>query len=161
MSCCSSDPPPKSARDQEDEDRYNREYLAENKDSLKNGPIAKRSITDCFCCLLFIAAIVGFCGASAYGWSNGDPSKLTIGWDSDGNGCGWSDATKDYPYLYWPESPLESMKDAIEAFDLDGVIELLNKGVCVKECPDAVVGTTVDCKLTTDILADSTFNGCI
>jgi hypothetical protein len=104
---------------------------------------------------------VGFCGASAYGWSNGDPSKLTIGWDSDKNGCGWSDATKDYPYLYWPASPVEGLKPAIEAFDFDKIIELLNYGVCVKECPDAVVGSIVDCKITGAMAAEAIFNGCI
>jgi len=70
-----------------------------------NGPISQRSITDCICCLVFIVAIFGFVGASMYGWVKGDPRKLLIGWDSDGNGCGFSGVTKDYPALYWAEPP--------------------------------------------------------
>ena len=54
-------------------------------------------------------AIVGFCGASAYGWFNGDPKKLLIGWDSDERGCGYTDLVKDYPHLYWSKPP--SFKD--------------------------------------------------
>ena len=45
-------------------------------------------------------------GACAiFGWARGNPDNLIIGWDNDGNGCGYSAATIDYPYLYWPEMP--------------------------------------------------------
>ena len=47
--------------------------MEKEKDKYKNGPISKRNITDCICCILFIVAIVGFCAASVYGWANGDP----------------------------------------------------------------------------------------
>ena len=59
--------PPMTPKDKEQMEKYDKEF-AEKKDSFKNGPISKRSCTDCICCLLFLAAIVGFCGASAYGW---------------------------------------------------------------------------------------------
>ena len=59
-------------------------------------------------------AIVGFCAASAYGWFNGDPAKLLIGWDSDLNGCGYNETTKDYPFLYWPEPPSLDLKADLE-----------------------------------------------
>ena len=85
-------------------EKFNAELEA-NKSKLNNGPISKRSITDCLCCLVFIAGIVAFVAASAYGWFNGDPKKLLIAWDSDGNGCGFSSATKDYEKLYWAEPP--------------------------------------------------------
>lgn len=135
--------------------------MAKDGASFKNGPVGKRSITDCCCCLIFIAAIVGFCGASVYGWSNGDPKKLTIGWDSDKNGCGWSDKTKDYPYLYWPKSPANTLFEAIKDLDYDKAIELLNEGVCVKECPKADPKTTVDCSPTAAISKDTSFVGCV
>jgi len=48
-------------------DQFSKE-LETKKDSYKNGPISKRSCTDCICCLVFIAAIIAFVGASAYGW---------------------------------------------------------------------------------------------
>ena len=59
--------PPMTPKDREQMEEYDKEF-AEKKDSFKNGPISKRSCTDCICCLLFLAAIVGFCGASYYGW---------------------------------------------------------------------------------------------
>lgn len=85
-------------------EQFNKE-LEENRESYKNGPISSRSITDCICCLVFIAAIVGFVGASFYGWTNGNPRQLFIGWDSDRNGCGFTEGFEDYQYLYWPEPP--------------------------------------------------------
>lgn len=45
------------------------------------------------------------CVASVFGWSNGDPKLLLLGWDSQQRGCGYSEATVDYKYLYFPESP--------------------------------------------------------
>ena len=155
--CGGGDPPPKTERDRADEAKFN-DTLKENKEAWKKGPgTLPRSLTDVCCCLIFIAAIVGFCGASAYGWSNGDPSKLLIGWDSDQNGCGYSDKTTDYEYLYWPESPGAKLVEAIKNFDVNGAIELLNKGVCVKECPTAAKDSKVDCYITTDISADPQF----
>ena len=67
MGLCGGDPPPKTPGDDADEKKFD-EYLDENKSSFKNGPIANRSYTDWPCCFLFLAAIVGFCAASAYGW---------------------------------------------------------------------------------------------
>ena len=115
-------------------EQFNKELEA-SKDDFKNGPIGKRSCTDMLCCLIFIIAIVAFCGASSYGYDNGDPSKLLLGWDSDGNACGYSSATKDYEYLYWPEPPSADLQAAIVSLDLSVAIEILRIGVCVKECP--------------------------
>ena len=89
------------------------EELEKDRDSFKNGPIANRSCTDWCCCIIFLCAIVAYFGACAYGWKNGDPAKLLIGWDSDGRGCGFTEEVKDYPYLYWPKNPAGSLFDAI------------------------------------------------
>lgn len=113
---------------------YN-EKLNADRDKFKNGPIAQRSVSDWCCCLIFLVAIVGYIGASAYGWKYGEPRKLLIGWDSDGNGCGYSTKTLDYPYLYWPKNPGVELFDAIKSLDIDGAIGLLKFGTCVKECP--------------------------
>jgi len=65
-------------------------------------------------------------------------------WDSDGNGCGYSDATKDYKYLYWPRPPSgNDIKNAIENLDLTAALGLLKEGTCVKECPSADKNTPV------------------
>lgn len=55
-----------------------------------------RNCTDVICCLLFVIFMGGFVVGSAYGWMNGDPMKLTIGWDSDRNGCGLTEGYEDY-----------------------------------------------------------------
>jgi hypothetical protein len=69
--------------------------------------------------------------AAAYGWRRGDPRILLIGWDSDSNGCGYSNTTKDYPYLYWPQSPSTDMVAQINAGNFSDVISILSNGVCV------------------------------
>ena len=56
-----------------------------DKDSLKNGPVMKRSCTDIFCCLVFLMFIVGLIGVSIYGFMNGNPNLLLTAWDYDGN----------------------------------------------------------------------------
>jgi hypothetical protein len=129
-------------------EEYNKQ-LEENRSKFENGPISTRSVTDKCCCLIFLVAIVGFVGASYYGWSNGDPRQLLIGWDSNQNGCGFSDATIDYPFLYWPEPPSSKLKQAVEDLDIDAALELLNNGVCVKTCPTADQALPVECKVTT------------
>ena len=129
-------------------EEYNKE-LEIKRDSLKNGPIANRSVTDCFCCLVFLVAVIGFIAVSAYGWHKGDPAKLLIGWDSDRNGCGYTAGFEDYPYLYWPSNPASDLKEAIESLDVDKAISLLNKGTCVKECPTSKKSEPVNCKPTT------------
>jgi len=88
------------------------------------------------------------CFASAiYGWSKGDPNILLLGWDSDQNGCGYSDSTIDYPYLYWPKSPDKSLVSDVEKGDTDEIFKLLEFGVCVKECP-ATDEDKIECKPT-------------
>ena len=53
------------------------------KDKLQNGPVMDRSCTDIICCFLFLAFLVGMAGAGAYGYINGDPALLLVGWDYD------------------------------------------------------------------------------
>jgi hypothetical protein len=40
---------------------------------LANGPVMKRSCTDCICCLVFIAFLAGMVATAAYGYSKGNP----------------------------------------------------------------------------------------
>ena len=109
--------------------------MKENSKKLENGPISDRSCTDIICCLLFVVFLVGFGGATGYGLKFGNPYKLTAGWDSDGNGCGVSNATIDYPYLYWPNAPTTEIIDQLKKADIVAISEILKNGVCVKECP--------------------------
>lgn len=122
-------------------------------EKLKEGPIQARRCTDCWFSLVFIAFCVGIFAASIYGWVYGDPEKLLIGWDSDANGCGFSEATKDYPFLYWPEMPDEALVGQIEAGNYSEALNLLNYGVCVKKCPGST-DDPVKCK-STSYMSDS------
>jgi len=133
-----------SEKDGQDMEKYNKELEA-SKDNFKNGPIGKRSITDCLCCLIFIVAIVGFGAASSYGYENGDPRILLLGWDSDRNGCGYSSATEDYPYLYWGEAPSVDLKPAILSGNFMAAFKMLEFGVCVKKCPSADIREPIEC----------------
>lgn len=45
-------------------------------------------------------------GVSAgYGFWFGNPNNIMIGWDAMGNGCGYTNVTKNYPMLYFPTMP--------------------------------------------------------
>lgn len=105
---------------------------------------------------------MGFAGVSSYGWENGDPKLLFIGWDSDGNGCGYSESTKEYEYLYWPEPPSPDLKEAVLTLDISKAVAMLNYGTCVKECPKADSNTIVDCKITSHIARNTptNYSGC-
>lgn len=123
-----------------------------NKEQLDSGPVATRgkdkccSFTDPLFAPIFIAAMVAMVLCAVFGWYKGNPDMLLIGWDSDQNGCGYSDATADYPFLYWPQMPDPALISEIEAGNYDNIIKLLEYGACVKECP-AMEGT-VSCKET-------------
>ena len=106
-------------------------------------------------------AIVGFCAASAYGWFNGDPRKLLIGWDSDGNGCGYSDKTKDYGHLYWAQPPnVDDLMSAVKDFNVDEAMGILSTGTCVKECPSTT--SQIECVETSAMTkVGSGFDGCV
>ena len=83
-------------------------------------------------------------------------------WDSDGNGCGYSEVTKDYTYLYWPRPPSGSdIKNAIENLDYTAALGLLKEGTCVKECPSANKNTAVQCYRTRAMASDSAYDGCV
>jgi hypothetical protein len=62
---------------------------------------------------------------------------MLIGWDADANGCGYSTATKDYPFIYWPSPPNTQMLSQLKQTppNLEAFNKLLNQAVCVKECP--------------------------
>jgi len=40
-----------------------------------------------------------------YGMMYGKPTQITIGWDQDGRGCGYSPGVENYPYLYFAKAP--------------------------------------------------------
>ncbi|CAH3194259.1 unnamed protein product, partial [Porites evermanni] len=52
------------------------------------GPIADRSCTDIPCCILFLAYIVGMIIVGIIAFQEGDPDRLLLPTDSNGNTCG-------------------------------------------------------------------------
>jgi hypothetical protein len=82
-------------------------------DDLENGPIKNRSCTDMAMGFFFILFLIGMFACSVYGWTLGNPKLLLIGWDSDHRGCGLSNETLNYPFLYWPQLPDNSTITAI------------------------------------------------
>jgi choline transporter-like protein 2/4/5 len=124
-----------SKQDEADAELYLKE-LDDKKGELEHGPVMNRSCSDIICCLLFFVFVLGYVAASGYGWLYGDPSKLLISWDSDQRGCGLEgQPTADYPFLYWPEAPSDTIITEVKDGNFDKVTELLNSGVCVKTCP--------------------------
>lgn len=87
---------------------------------VENGPLteANRECRDIFCCLLFLGCIGGMIYLTAYGYSNGNPSKAFRGVDSNGIICGSDGAALNYPYLY-----------------LTNPINDISKRICVDTCP--------------------------
>jgi hypothetical protein len=61
--------------------------------------------------------------AFIYGLSEGNPVKLTVLFDYDGNGCGYNTGFKDHDYIYWPVISFTSFSD------------IAAKTVCVNRCP--------------------------
>ena len=78
---------------------------------LEDGYIKIRKCNDWWFMPIFLAALLASLACAVYGWYMGDPRQLLIGWDSDGNGCGYSEATESYPYLYWPQAPDTAVVD--------------------------------------------------
>lgn len=128
-------------------------------DELQNGPTANRHITDVLFMIIFILFCCGMGACMAYGWARGKPQQLVIGWDKDGNGCGYTNVTQDYPYLYWPELPDKVIVDQIQSGNYTQALQLLNFGTCVKKCP---VETTdpVECYKTSNMNMNSKYANC-
>jgi len=89
-----------------------------------------------------MAFLVGMVGVSGYGILNGDPNLLLTTWDYDGNGCGYNETTKDYPYLYFPALDTSGAQSAVSSAQSGnaggvstGIMETLKYSTCVKECP--------------------------
>lgn len=90
--------------------------------------------------------------AVGYGVYFGNPKLLLIGWDADGNGCGYSADTIDYPYLIWTQRPsLSSVGSGAlsgaTSLSLASMTDILSSGVCVKTCP-LLPTDPIDCSIT-------------
>ena len=126
-------------------------------DQLQNGPVMDRGCTDILCCLVFVAFLVGMVGAGGYGLRYGEPQLLMTAWDADGNGCGYTNRTMEYPYLYFPTI---DFKAAQAATGLSSAREVLKFSVCVKKCPDGEKESTVDCYKPAFMIGSAYYSNC-
>tara|TARA_B110000285_G_C15108587_1_gene609598 strand:- start:1271 stop:1930 length:660 start_codon:yes stop_codon:yes gene_type:complete len=88
--------------------------------------------------------LVFLVAAGGYGLIHGKPELLLTPWDYDGLGCGYSAATVDYPYLYFPSVDVGAVQSAASNPSSASVSDILKYGVCVKTCP--LRTGDVDCK---------------
>lgn len=86
--------------------------------------------------------------SAIYGWIWGNPAKLFVLFDAEGNACGIDDFTgendatitgyPDHPYIYWPVIDYTSA-----GFNF---ADLIDKTVCMSECPTASDDPNTFCK---------------
>lgn len=92
------------------------------------GPLSKRSCTDVFCLIIFVAFLVSWGFIGHYAVKNGDLDRLLVPTDSEGRKCGVDNEVVNKKYLLF--------------FDLlkciDPKVPLLGCStpqICVSECP--------------------------
>ena len=95
----------------------------------------KRKCTDVLFCIFFFLFMGGMVAIFVFSFKFGRPMMNVQSWDNHRMGCGLNETTSEYPALYWPEMPGQSALDSIKVGNFSGVMSVLNRGVCVKECP--------------------------
>lgn len=70
--------------------------------------------------------------ASGYGFLHGDPNLLLTTWDANGNGCGYDEKTKDYPYLYFPTLDYKAVSKMTTPPSVASITAILKFTTCVK-----------------------------
>ena len=96
-----------------------------------------RKCTDAFMCIIFAVFFCGMFATAAYGYAKGDPTKLIMPFDSDGNNCGGANTkSQDYKYLFWPDLADSVVGAASNVSSITITADMLGNTVCVKSCPD-------------------------
>jgi hypothetical protein len=80
---------------------------------------------------------------------------LITPFDSNGNGCGLNETTKEYPLLYFPSIDFKAAQQASPS--VKSVADILKYATCVKKCPSADVSTPVECKPPTFMTSQSNY----
>lgn len=92
--------------------------------------MAEPSCTDVPCLVIFLGFLVGMGYCVYYGLQNGDPRRLTHGFDYAGRLCGVDEDVADRPLVFWCGDNTALV---------DGFPTALNfkDPICEKECPDS------------------------
>ncbi|XP_069032951.1 choline transporter-like protein 4 [Embiotoca jacksoni] len=102
-------------------------------DSTFKGPIDNRGCTDIFCCVLFLAVILGYIVVGLLAWLYGDPRHVLYPRNSTGWFCG-TEANKGRPHLFYFDIVKCSTSVNVMAASLNG-FQCPTTQVCVKQCP--------------------------
>ncbi|XP_078343267.1 choline transporter-like protein 4 isoform X2 [Oculina patagonica] len=112
--------------------------MAEQEDGKKRkvefkGPVEDRSCTDIPCCILFLAYIVGMIVVGIIAFKEGDPDRLLLPSDSQGNTCGKGDYADKKYLLFFDISTCATKGGDLTKFVT--VPSCPTPQVCISECP--------------------------
>ncbi|XP_069054360.1 choline transporter-like protein 4 [Lepisosteus oculatus] len=99
-----------------------------------NGPIRNRGCTDIICCVLFLAAIVGYMIVGILAWLYGDPRQVLYPRNSTGSFCGVGE-NKDKPSVLYFNILKCATSTNIMAAALNG-LQCPTTQICVATCPN-------------------------
>jgi len=105
---------------------YDNRHLDENHPYDGSG-MATRTCTDLPCFVIFIGYLIGMCCISTYGFQNGNPRRLTHGFNYKGELCGVDEGVVEKPLIFWCRANGTSDGEP-SALDMDFPI-------CVSSCP--------------------------
>lgn len=107
------------------EDKKDDKHYDDNHSDDGSG-MAKRGCTDVLCLLVFIAFLGAMGHVTTYAVKNGNPKRLTHGFDSGGKLCGVDAGVEASPFLYYcPNAVVGSIPLGLN----------LKAPVCVSKCP--------------------------
>eukprot|EP00438_Fugacium_kawagutii_P004349 Skav207886 [mRNA] locus=scaffold664:599109:624765:- [translate_table: standard] len=105
---------------------YDSRHLDENHPYDGSG-MATRTCTDLPCLVIFIGYMIGMGCISSYAFENGNPRRLTHGFNFKGELCGVDEKVKASPFVFWCRAGAAQDGEP-ESLDADGAI-------CVDTCP--------------------------
>lgn len=109
------------------------------------GPMKKRGCTDIICCILFMAAVVGYMVVGILAWLYGDPRHVLFARNSTGWFCGIT-PNKHRPNLIYYDIIKCATSFNIMATSLEG-FQCPTTQVCVESCPSQYWAVGIDAYL--------------
>ncbi|XP_027000422.1 choline transporter-like protein 4 [Tachysurus fulvidraco] len=99
------------------------------------GPVSKRALTDVFCCLLFVVAVVGYAILGGAAWLYGNPQFIIYEQNSAGQFCGIG-PNLEKPNLFYFDVLKCVPEVKVTAVTFKGLLCPTTQ-VCVQKCPSA------------------------
>ncbi|GAA6092987.1 choline transporter-like protein 4 isoform X1 [Tachysurus ichikawai] len=103
-------------------------------DPTLSGPVSKRAFTDVFCCIIFIAAVVGYIIIGGSAWLHGNPLYIIYEQNSSGGFCGIGPNVDKPSVFYFDVLKCASAVNLTTTFKGP---QCPTTQVCVKQCPSA------------------------